>query len=77
MFDYLQMRNWLEMSFKGQHVDAADNFIIWDHDGTLFYKDTDTPWIDISLHAQDDWDDVLKSYMHKSEDAELKMLLSM
>ena len=69
MFDYLQMRNWLELSFKGLHADPEDNFVIWDHDGSLFYKDTDVPYIDVRLHAQDDWDEVIKSYMHKSEDA--------
>ena len=69
MFDYLQMRNWLELSFKGLHAEPEDNFVIWDHDGSLFYKDTDVPYIDVRLHAQDDWDEVIKSYMHKSEDA--------
>ena len=51
--------------------------MIWDHDGSLFYKDTDTPWIDIKLHSQDDWDEVIKSYMHKAEDVVNKMVLSM
>ena len=74
MFDYLAMRNWLEKSFKGLHPRKEDNFVIWDHDGSLFYKATDNPQIDIRLHSQDDWSEVIKSYIHKSEGAVIEQV---
>ena len=70
MFNYMKMKNWLERAFKGNHDDSADNFYIPDHDGSTFFKITDNPYVHIKLHAQDDWDDVLKAYMLKSADVE-------
>ena len=72
MFDYMRMKNWLELSFKGMHKDPKDNFFIIDHDGSLFYKTTDNPYVHIRLHPQDDWDDVLRAYMFKSSDVKMQ-----
>ena len=66
----MKMKNWFERAFKDDHDDPADNFYISDHDGSTFFKITDNPYVHIKLHAQDDWDDVLKAYMLKSADVD-------
>jgi hypothetical protein len=70
MFDYFRMNEWLEQAFKGR---LGAEFELRDLDGSLLYKDTERPHVDIKLLPQDDWDQILRDYRHKDfEDAQTR-----
>jgi hypothetical protein len=70
MFDYFRMNEWLEQAFKGK---LGAEFELRDLDGSLLYKDTERPHVDIKLLPQDDWDQILRDYRHKDfEDAQTR-----
>lgn len=67
--DYFKMKAYLEQMFRG--VDPlgfgwGDRYILRDASGMLFYTDNENPHIDVRVHPQDNWQDVIAAYVRKN-----------
>ena len=67
--DTMQLKAWLERSFKGLHPDENDNFFIEDVNGQQWYGDQENAYIDLRLLPQDNFHEVIARYIRKTHTA--------
>ena len=66
--DYFKMNAYLEMMFTGQDPfhRGWDKFTLKDTSGGLFYTEAETPYVDIKVYPQDNWEDIIRAYVRKN-----------
>jgi hypothetical protein len=70
-WSYLQLDTWhmsavFEAMFRGVGKWHDGRFKLWDASGLPFYTDQENPYINIKLHPQDSWQDIIANYVRKS-----------
>lgn len=62
--DYYAMAAWLQSAFKGHTYDGR--FMLKDQNGLPFYRDSEHPYIQLKLYPEDNYMDILTSYITKT-----------
>ena len=67
--DYFRMNLYLELMFKGLDPFSrgwGSQYRLIDGSGGNFYTDNETPYVDIKLYPQDNWEQIIAAYVRKN-----------
>jgi hypothetical protein len=71
--DYFKMNHYFELLFRGldpykwfNKPEDALKFKLLDASGGSFYTDNESPYVDIRLYPQDNWQDIIAAYVRKN-----------
>ena len=67
--DYFKMNSFLEMMFKGLDPGGfgwGTDYELKESSGRCYYSDNESPWVDVRLYPQDNWQQVIAAYVRKN-----------